>query len=61
MVVNIPPKGMGPWVKLLYVHLLIDRRKVHDYMIIRHNIQCFRVDLKCIEEDQISQICSLGP
>ena len=44
--------GVGPSVKLFHGYLLIDYRMVHTFVIIRHNTHA----LKCIEEDNISQI-----
>ena len=34
-----------------------------DYVVIRHNIRCFKVNLKCIEEDEVPQsfLSALGP
>ena len=29
---------------------------VHDFVIIRHNTQCFRLDSECIKEDKVLQI-----
>ena len=35
--------GVGPWVKLFHVYLLIDYGMVHTFVNIRHNTQCFKV------------------